>query len=199
MRVLVFISLSVLIAFYSCSKCKDLDFCPLPETAEEYFSVYKSGAYWIYYNDDSTLYDSVFVSNYNQRKDKEDGNDCIEWTDATFLLHSEYLSRDTIEGFYGNNGRCDNSNLTLDLESGPLSIYSDVGRDTLYTNTPSTKHKTLTQLTLNNLTYQKVYFQALLTPLFDDNVDIWLAPDIGIVKYTSYNLDTFYLSKYYIP
>lgn len=181
-----------LFTFSSCRKCKDIDYCPPPATAKEYFGAYTDGAFWIYFNQDSTKTDSVYITDYEVKREKERLSECIKWDTKTFLLRGEYLSHIPIEAEIGNGGYCDKATLLFRITTTSGICLELDDENTGFGNCGGNKEiELIKEFTLTkeaNIKYKNV--------IICDN-KFWLAPKKGIIKYiTPNNIDTFHLHKY---
>ncbi len=177
------------VSFTSCYHCKNLDYCPMPEATEKYFSVFNEDNYWIYYNKDLTKKDSVYISNYEITREKDGMEFCIEWDNLRFHLNSSFMyDGDYLIGTFtgntmGNGGVFRIKNYT---EGVIVEINSANDVDTL-----------LNQEILSGFWNYDSTFEYSKTIKYNDKY--WFTPNIGIVQYVSKNsLDTFYLHEYYI-
>jgi len=181
-----------------CKKCKDIEFIQLHPTMERYFSTYKTGTYWIYFNQDSSKLDSVYITNFVSTTGGSVNVKCIEWEERTFELNSNFLTPSlklTVE--YRHN---DDRILTL-LNATSLGrswgIEAKTDADTLLpiAQGPSVWREQLFQLWDNpQLTIPEV--TRYRVPNYDDFI---FAPDFGIIQFNSAdNIDTFRLVRYHI-
>ena len=180
-----------LFIFQSCRRCKNLDFCEMPKTSQEYFKNYINGTSWIYFSHDSTKRDSVYVDNYllNIKSDKLDR--CIEWDRQEMSLNSNYLSTEKISCLY-ENPNCDKSYFILQGLTTSVEIHSKIDVDTLFTLSQSSNIKMIDSLVLHN---GSKFFKV---ERYDNR--LWFAPTVGLVQFISFNnIDTFYLHKIIVP
>ncbi|HBF87516.1 MAG TPA: hypothetical protein DDX39_02650 [Bacteroidales bacterium] len=161
----------------------------MPETGEKYFSVFKDGNYWIYYNKNLTKKDSVYISNYENNKGKDRQEYCREWDEISFTMFSNYIGeKDSANAQYNNNMECEGGRFIISgIASYLIRMASTYDSDTLISGT------TIPIFYLNSdssLQYKDVVFH---------NSKYWFAPNVGLIQYVSFeNLDTFYLHEYYI-
>jgi hypothetical protein len=193
--------ISIFIASVSLSAClekpcKTHEFCPQPETAIRYFSVYKSGAWWVYETSDGSKRDSVYVSDYRVDPGQDREDPCYEWEDVEFTCVSDYFTNDgKFDGEYGNGGNCSSSGFGINIRK--IAMASRSGIDTLDSGLNG---KSLTQFELPfglDTVYPEVTFVDDISVRNSD--DFVFARDIGLIRYCSYDLDTFYLTKYFVP
>jgi hypothetical protein len=113
--------------------CKTHEFCPQPETAVRYFSVYKSGAWWVYETSDGSKRDSVYVSDYRVDPGQDREDPCYAWEDQYYTCRTKYLTDiGEFHGVNGNLGSCNSSIFTIEERNkGIVGLYSFRNVDTL--------------------------------------------------------------------
>lgn len=202
MRKYLFISTIFYILFFistcsSCYECKKIKYCPLPPMGEKYFHAYKENSYWIYYNTDTTKVDSVYLFEYQFRRMTDNTEECYEWDDATFILESNYLSDEKIEGIYGNNGHCEKSNFFLNNlpnKNDPISLDSESNSNFFSSGDLSSQIEQIDTFRL------RMDFNFIYLEVINYNDRYWFAPEVGLIQYISYDdQDTFYIHKYQKP
>jgi len=183
--------------FFSVTGCKEckgpLEYHPLLPQMEKYFGVYKPGNYWIYYNQDSTKVDSVYVSDYSEGKVK-DNNDCVEFDLVSFKLHSEYLSTQApikdgiLYVTYSSDYKCCVSEVSI--ISGEVGIFLEAQEnvDTLIGGVVIQSFQLWDSP-------EQTYYEVINYHAF-----VYFAPNVGIVQYISNidNRDTFSLATNFI-
>jgi len=162
---------------------------------EKYFGVYKPGNYWIYYNQDSSKNDSIYISDYEESQ-WSDMTICQKWDYRSYSINSEYLSADKILNTeYSSEGKCCITRVTI--TSSDRVVYLRAEEDTitsddviginikiitlhLWPNLPDTLHEVVEY---NDATNRLIY----------------IAPELGIVRFVAYDIqDTFSLVKRHI-
>lgn len=191
MRNLIFIITIAFIYFFSsCQKCKNIDFCSQPASAAEYFGAYTEGAYWIYYNHSSTKMDSVYLTNYEIKRERERIADCIEWDTKTFMLQSEFLSNKIIEVDISNGGYCDRSFSSFLMRSNYEICIGHLNESSLPNECGVKREIEIIKVFKLN---DSLNFKDVVK--YDNRY--WFAPEIGLIKYiTQNNIDTFYLHEH---
>lgn len=186
------IAIAFFYVFNGCYKCKNIEYCPLPASALEYFGAYTEGAYWIYFNHDSTKTDSVYITDFEMKREGYNTGPCMEWDAKTFLLQSEFLSHKTIEAKTTIGDDCDKSHTTfLIRESYRVCIANDKEMVLLDGCGTTQDIKLIETYHLDNGT-NKSYNNVIQC-----DSRFWFAPEVGLIKYLSYdNIDTFYLNQY---
>jgi len=182
----IFIILFCFIVFFtSCKRCKDLKYCEKPEIGEKYFGMYKPNAYWIYTNKDSTIIDSVYITDYKIEKHKNELDECFEYDIITYDLNSMYISLKPIDICYCNSNNCEGSSYNFSIKENGFSIEAKNSSSQLIGNIQLTD----TFVVPNNKTFNNV---------FCANNFIWYAPNCGIVQYITYdNSDTLFLKSFH--
>lgn len=186
-RIIFNISLILLVILsQSCFKCRDLETCQIPEIGERYFGNYKPGSYWVYYNQDMTKKDSVYVLNYtSELRERSMRPECTEYFQVEMNLLNYYLMENHSLVF---------SNRGL----GCIERYYSFSGVSLYANNE------------NNITVKGgdsfITLQDFSLPFNSDVIydevllvreSVWFAPKYGIIQYLSFEnpADTFYLHK----
>lgn len=161
----------------------------MPEAGEKYFGNYIAGTSWIYFNQNKTKRDSIYISEYQKHRKYDKLDDCIEWDRSEMKIRSNYLSSEEISCLY-ENPNCDRSYFVLQGLNFSVDIDSKKGIDTLFSTTYSSEIKKINFMRLpNTLTFNEVVS-------FHDK--LWFAPDFGLIQYVSYNsIDTFYIEKFH--
>lgn len=188
----LFITIAFIYIFSSCKVCREVNYCPPPATAVEYFGAYTEGAYWIYHNHDSTKVDSVYITNYEMKREGDHTSACIDWDTKTFMLQSDFLSHIPIESEIGNGGYCDKATLLFRITTTSGICLELDDENTGFGNCGGNKEiELIKEFSLTkeaNIKYKNVI-------IYDNR--FWFAPGLGIIKYiTQNNIDTFYLHKY---
>jgi hypothetical protein len=187
---------SLLLSGCLAKPCKTHEFCPQPETAVRYFSVYKPGSWWVYETSDGSKRDSIYVSEYRVEPEQDAHDPCYAWEGVYFTCVSDFfVKEEEFGGFYGSTGNCPRSIFSIDIRKIGLVSYLD--RDTLESGVNG---KTLTEFELPfglDTTYSEVFVDDDIEVRNAD--DFVFARDIGLIRFCSFDLDTFYLSKYFIP
>jgi hypothetical protein len=179
----------LLLFSYSCYKCKDLTYCPLPKTGETYFSNYNDSSFWIYQNRNLSKIDSVYIENYKSRRIFDKTVDCVEGERREMIIRSKFLSSNSISCLY-ENPNCDASYFLLQGFDFSIDISSRDGVDTLYSINTWSNTITIDSLILpSGSSFYKVV-------RYNDR--LWFAPHIGLIQYISHdNTDTLFLKSHY--
>lgn len=197
-------------------RCKDPDFVPKLPVMEAYFGMYKPGAWWVYYNTDTTEIDSVYVYDFEGSTSTIGDDKCFQFEIRRFNLKTDYMTdEEYLECRYDNNPDNRGSNLIV-MESPVYGyddyiFYSDQGRDSIIVDPglPQTVRKYNYPLLKGN--YEAMVLDEATLMLFahqtDESYYMVLGRDIGICQYiTNFRptspstvRDTFTLAKYYIP
>ena len=177
----------LLLAFSSCKRCKDVKYCEKPETGERYFGMYKPNAYWIYTNKDSSIVDSVYITNFNIEKHKNELDECFEYDIITYNLNSMFMSSKPINVYYSNKEDCETSIFESSIRDTGFTIEAKNYSEQL---TSDRKIQFIDSLIIqNNFSYGNVYCI---------NDFIWFAPNYGIIQYITYdNSDTLFLKIFH--
>ena len=186
-------SICVLFTFvllYSCERCRNTAYCELALVGRNYFDMYKEGAYWIYYNQDSSKVDSVYIINFENRYHKNTKEPCIEWNDITFNLENEYLNHGNVKVSIGNLGNCEIGSAHFLFSEGGGIVYKFRKGDTALT-CPNVECNVMQPFQLRGDPKYTFYEVTVYDSMY------WFAPEFGLIQYVSYNkLDTFYLNKF---
>ncbi|HBH05588.1 MAG TPA: hypothetical protein DDX92_03175 [Flavobacteriales bacterium] len=177
--------------------CKTHEFCPQPETAVRYFSVYKPGSWWVYETSDGSKRDSIYVSEYRVESGQDREDPCFAWEDVDFTCVSDYFTDEgNFVGRYGNAGNCSSSDFRITLRKIGLTSFSE--RDTLLSGLNGAKSLKQFKLPFGlDTVYSEV---TLVDDIKVRNADDFVfAMDVGLIRFCSPNLDTFYLTEYFIP
>ena len=210
--------LAVWICAAACNRrCNDPEFIPKLPVMEDYFGMYKPGAWWVYYNSDTTKVDSVYVYDFESSTPTiSEETKCFEFEVRRFNLKTDFM---TDEGYlecrYDNDPDNRNEN-SMNMESpvyryDKYRFYTNQGLDSIVVSTglPQTLRKYNYPL-LNGNYEARVLSEATLM-LFpyqtDESYYMVLGRGIGICQYltnfrptsSSSVRDTFTLAKYYIP
>lgn len=188
-KVCFFCFIFLLFFSYSCYKCKDITYCPLPETGETYFRNYTDSSFWIYQNRNQSKIDCVYVEKYKSRRIFDKTVDCVEGERREMIIRSKFLSSNTITCLY-ENPNCESSYFLMQGFGYSIDLSSQNGVDTLYSNNTWSNTITIDSLILpsGSWFYKVVRY----------NERFWFAPHIGLIQYISHdNNDTLFLKKYY--
>jgi hypothetical protein len=103
--------------------CSSKFSCDLPLYGRRYFSAYKAGSYWIYTNKNSTIMDSVFISNFKQEL-VSNNSKCLEYNKSTMTLEGSKLGKLNVE--ISNSDACETgffklNNLQFDVTNTSIS------------------------------------------------------------------------------
>lgn len=187
----LYIVLIQVIGFLSgCDRCKDLSYCHYLPEIDKYFGMYVPGNWWVYYNQDSTKIDSIYVINFEETIQKDFLEECSEFPQREFELFSNYISTtaEPVKGLYLVNANCSTNYLsfkTLGWFLG-VSMNSDIDDHPI-----SQDEVILDSIIINGIVYQEViYFPG-------SNANLYLGANKGIIAYIN-NSDTFSLIKYFI-
>ena len=173
----------------SCLKCKDVNYCPISEYSEKYFSPFNESSYWTYTNGDESLKDSIFISEYSSKKRSSFKPECNQYDEISFNLNSTYYSKETLPGGRKN----------ISCDSLIFFILPD-----------STFPQSKISLSSNNKTIfstEGAFNSEITLTVLGEDVDdiicvnnrVWIAPNIGIVQYVAINgTDTFFIKSYSI-
>ena len=171
----------------SCKQCKEIRYCEKPKTGEKYFGMYKPNAYWIYTNKDSTIIDSVYITDYIIDRYKDKLDNCIEFDIITYKLNSMYMSSKTINIYYSMKEDCQTCTYESSIRDTGFTIETNNYSEQLTSDREILFIDTL--ITQNNLNYYNVYCI---------NNFIWYAPNYGIIQYITYdNIDTLFLKSFH--
>jgi len=194
-NLIVILIVAFIYVFSGCYKCKNIDYCPPPDSAVTYFGAYAEGAYWIYYNQDSTKIDSVYITDYEMKREGESTVKCISWDAKTFLLNSDFIIDNSIEVKISNGGYCERNHaiFTFTLPINYRICIATENENVLQDGCGTTHEIKLLekyQLKNNTIIYENVI-------QYDDRY--WFAEEIGLIKYITHdNFDTFYVHQYKI-
>ncbi len=185
----LYIVLIQVIGFLSgCDRCKDLSYCHYLPEMDKYFGMYVPGNWWVYYNQDSTKIDSIYVNNFEETIQKDFLEECIEFPRREFELFSDYISTTAgpLKVFYTIPLNCSINNFS----SPGLGLYVTMNSDT--DDHPNGEDEVfLDSIIINGIVYQEViYFPG-------SNANLYLGANKGIIAYIN-NSDTFSLIKYFI-
>lgn len=188
--------LVLVIITQSCLKCRDIEKCHLPETGERYFGNYKPGNYWVYYNQDMTKKDSVYVIDYKVTREKYSKHPCIEFDKIEARLQSDFIfdqnsnSLDFNKKYNyssSNGGGCNKRGYLFITNYFKTNIYSSFDIDTLSSSGSYNQIKRVGSLEIISQRYDNVV-------LYQDY--LWLTPKVGVIQYINENkTDTFYLHE----
>jgi hypothetical protein len=174
---------------YSCYKCKDLTYCPLPETGETYFSSYTDSSFWIYQNRNQSKIDSVYVENYKSSRIFDKTVDCVEGERREMIIRSKFLSSNSISCLY-ENPNCESSYFVMQGFGYSIDFSARNGVDTLYSINTWSNTITIDSLILPT---GSRFFNVVMY-----NGRFWFAPHIGLIQYVSQeNNDTLFLIKHF--
>jgi len=187
-KIIILTAIIILTLFVSCRKCKELQFCPKPETGERYFANYKEGTSWVYVNKDGTKKDSVFITDYTLSLEKNRTDGCIEWERHEMVVNSQYLSLNEFSVLY-ENPNCSESYFGF----LGITFFAKNRTDTLYLLNENIYIETLKSYSLpNNLEFSNVVKTQ------NNKSSFWFVPTIGLIQYTTFdNSDTLYFQKIY--
>jgi hypothetical protein len=183
---------SILLILNSCKECNP-KFYHYAKTSATYFKVFQNNNAWIYYNQDSSKKDSVYIYNYSSANCSDIKDACTyEHECRNFKVHSDYLFQSKeVDGALTNGWGSDKNTTTFYLINSfsSISIFNNSKNDSFYSN--------------QNIPLKKVYNIQIngyfLPEVLIYNNTIWFTPDLGIVKYISNNKqDTFIAHKFYI-
>ena len=181
--------------FSSCrEKCKDGDELTTGYSSqmESYFGMYKPGNWWVYKNQDSTKIDSVFITDYSERIER-DKKACIAWPIREFKLHSQFLvvGMPILNGIYW--GHRANT-----IAFGEISANFDIDNDTY----PQIGNSTIPEvfydsIFVNLIKYNNVVLYQMPISGGADTIKYFLARNVGMIKFSN-SSDTFSLKTYHI-
>lgn len=186
--------LYIVLIFFSwflsgCGKCKDLTYCGYLPEMDSYFGMYVPGNWWVYYNQDSTKKDSVYVTDFEERIDEDNKDLCVQFPTRSFTLNTKYLFDTSLglTGFYSNSGNCCHNQFIISTSGKAFGVSMEC-IDTL----PKGNNEIFyDSFEVDMTTYQNVIF-------FDGlNAKPFFAQGIGIVKFINLS-DTFALIKFHI-
>ena len=179
------ISLFSLILCISCSK--PTTFIPLESDYTNYYCFAKKGSYWVYTDDNGSIYDSLFCNNYQETKQfvdsKSKGNAYQTFTQffssqkniAFFSQLRQHLGKTYLQLSKYNN---DDYDLSFGIECKPINIA----------NTDS------------NYLFHSQYNNGFKT--FNDVIEIehkyFYAKKIGLIKIISSSNKVYHLTNYKI-
>jgi hypothetical protein len=177
--------------------CKTHDFCPQPETAVRYFSVYKPGSWWVYETSDGSKRDSIYVSEYRVEPGQDGEDPCYAWEilydKIQYTCRTKYLTDiGEFHGVNGNLGSCNSSIFTIEERNkGIVGLYSFRNVDTLSNDVNGVK-------TVSPF-YPKSGFDTIYKEVTIWDGTYFFSENIGLIQYASSDLDTFYMTEYFIP
>ena len=173
------------------------------------FDVYRPGCYFLYVNQDSTKYDSLYISDYESGVAQDHLETCLSADWRRFYLNSTYLSESravyvTYERFIGH----DYAKFTA-RPADAKNYISDVG---VYFYCIDDK-KNLFKNDQASIPYEKIMYYPLWNnpPVILEDVvisrgsiggrgDIYFSAYLGIAQFITHDLkDTFKIYKNYVP
>ncbi|MEX0813773.1 MAG: hypothetical protein WD048_16265 [Chitinophagales bacterium] len=174
-----------------------------PDEMEKYFGVFQPDNYWIYYNQDSSKKDSIYISDFEENiRSSNIKPDCVSWDEKDFVLHSDHLvpNYKAHEVEYTFNC-CNRWKINVGM-SGSTPMPFQVGWQSISNNNFGYNSDSLDSLfiinskEINNTVYVEVLSYTAQRPLpnFFEGT-ILFAPNIGIIQFSS-DMDTFKISKH---
>lgn len=136
------IALFSVFLYFGCGKeCKTITHIEYPIYIHKILDVYRPGCYFIYLNQDSTKYDSIYISDYRSGVDSDRFKDCLSTNGREFIMHSSYLSTGGMVycSYYGlesGNARFDGHSLNQNSPQDRdwIIICDNNGSNLRYTN-----------------------------------------------------------------
>ncbi len=191
MQKLVFYILSILLCWYlsGCGKCKDLTYCGYLPVMETYVGMYLPGNWWVYYNQDSSKKDSIYITDFEEQILRDNMELCVEFPIRRFTLHTDYLFYTSLalSGFYSNSSKCCHNYFSLSTSGYLFAMQLDCtdsfpkGNNEIFYDS----------IEINTAIYKDVIF-------FDNlSAKLFFAPGMGIVQFINLS-DTFALVKFHI-
>jgi len=192
--------MSLSIILQGCKKCGHITTHEMLPLLQTYFGVYKPTHYWVYWNSDSTLKDSMYISDYSTYFSMDRVNNCDNAPHVHFLLKTSYFTEYsflTVE--YGTDKVEETLKGHLEISDNRSSREIGIRVDTTFSVSSSSKLTFIDSLTIYGNSYKNVIeYQQV------GNGAVVFAPNIGIIKYISQRgpgylqIDTFYLHHYFI-
>ena len=161
----------------------------------DYFGMYKMGNWWIYENTTKTKKDSVFIGKYDESFTCN--NAFIRERFRRFKVHSDMLTSNVEKRFevYAEKNQIEFF-AQIEFKDNKYKLSNDI------INPKINQPEVLDSFKLPNL---KVYSKVLKIHRgpFENSSSFngeysFFAPDVGIIGYTTYNKDTFYLKSFKI-
>ncbi len=193
-KFVLYIALIIFSWFLSgCGKCKDLTYYGYLPQMEKYFGMYVPDNWWVYYNQDSTKKDSIYVTDFKETIDTDTKDNCIEYPTRDFILNTDFLvdTNSPISGTFNNNSSCCINYFSVGNHDGGITAIMDSNFDSFPRSNTPIPETFISNLHINGMNFSEVI-------LFENgSVKIYFAPFIGIVQYLNLP-DTFFIDKYYI-
>ena len=168
----------------------------MPTILEDYFGMYQEGNWWVYYNEDSTKMDSLFVTDYEDEVVQAEFQ-CEQSVFNYYRINSTYLSPQSrplialhsggnccnwsVDWLYEDNGgfivsvREDNGNLVFNLNPSSIELSNNIH--------------------VNMTTYNDVLSMRISSSNIEDRV--YFAKGIGLIRF-KLSGEIFNLKKYQI-
>jgi len=208
--ILAFFFLGILIQT-GCGKCNsqsDTIKVSFSDYIHKIFNVYRPGSYFLYVNQDSTKYDSIYISNYNSYIEYEKEVSCRNSETREFFIISSFFSEGRpLKASYFID--LNNSYSIFALKSITNNGNSDVniavyGKDNqnylfkpIPTEVPYEKYDNYILWKNPNIILDDV---SIVRKALGNKGDVYFSAYLGIAKFITYDFkDTFKLYKNYVP
>ena len=170
----------------------------MPTILEDYFGMYQEGNWWVYYNEDSTKMDSLFVTNYEDEiVQAEFGCEGYVWNN--YAINTTYLTPDNTPLIIKHKGtNCCNWNVSWIHNSNIVGLrvttneVSSGNDDVVIVPLPN-HTKELNNIVLNDNLYNDVLSIIMTT----DGGKGFFAKGVGLVQF-EVNDEIFNLKRYNI-
>jgi hypothetical protein len=187
----------VLLLFATCISCKKDKYFELDKEFKSYFGGYKDGSWWVYEDTLANSKDSIYITDYNEKRESysKNSNDYYEFVD--YKLHSGgkinwiFLHKNSTIGELTENLSCYSSqkvNLEIDYFAKIPFICKENG---IYYINDSSGLAIIENYFLHSLSYNNVI------KVWNQSDTFYFAKDIGLIHYKLANND-FILMDYYI-
>jgi hypothetical protein len=169
----------------------------MPTILEEYFGMYQEGNWWVYYNEDSTKIDSLFVSDYEDEVVQAEF-ECEQSTWSNYHINSTYLAPNNTPLVVRHKGyNCCNWNISWMSESNTTGLRVTTNTSANNENTiivPLPNHtEQIDSILLDN----KIYYDVLSIIITIDEKKGYFVKGIGLVQF-EINNEIFNLKRYNI-
>jgi hypothetical protein len=166
----------------------------MPTILEDYFGVYQEGNWWVYYNEDSTKVDSLFVTNYEDEIVAAEF-ECEQSISNNYQINATYLTPNNIPFVGKNSGSncCVWDVLWNYKDQKGFSLSTTGNEDSLSLFLYSPFHEQIDSLKINTINY----YDVIVMQTTNSGDKVFFVKNIGLIRFELDN-ETFNLTKYEI-
>ncbi len=152
----------------------------MPTILEDYFGMYQEGNWWVYYNEDSTKMDSLFVTDYEGIMEIPEFG-CVQYEWKNYTINAKHLASNdrvlkaTIEG----SSCCSWRVIWAYQDDGGFSISTREKNNSIVLNFFPPRSEIVDSIEINSILYSNVL--SIQTSASGDR--LYFAQNIGLIRF----------------